>query len=69
MSKAKELRERTSEDLTQFVGELERDLWKARFDNHTNQLDDTAKVHRLRRDVARVKTILAERTRVAAAKG
>lgn len=63
MSKSKELRERTSEDLAQLVKELERDLWKSRFDNHTNQLDDTAKVSRLRRDVARVKTILSERTR------
>ena len=63
MSKSKELRERTSEDLAQLVKELERDLWKSRFDNHTNQLDDTAKVSRLRRDVARVKTILSERSR------
>lgn len=66
MSKSKELRERTSEDLAQLVKELERDLWKSRFDNHTNQLDDTAKVGRLRRDVARVKTILSERARSAA---
>jgi len=66
MSKSKELRERTSEDLAQLVKELERDLWKSRFDNHTNQLDDTAKVSRLRKDVARVKTILSERTRSAA---
>ena len=63
MSKSKKLRERTSEDLAQLVKELERDLWKSRFDNHTNQLDDTAKVSRLRRDVARVKTILSERSR------
>ncbi len=63
MSKTTELRERTSEDLAQLVKELERDLWKCRFDNHTNQLDDTAKVSRLRRDVARIKTILGERTR------
>ena len=40
---------------------MTRELWKTRMDNHTNQLDDTAKIRRLRRDIARVKTLLVER--------
>ena len=58
-----EVRERTTPDLRELEKELTRQLWKARFDNHTHQLDDTAKVRRLRRDVARVKTVLAERAK------
>lgn len=59
--KPAEIRERTTEDLRELEKDLTRQLWKSRFDNHTNQLDDTAKVRRLRRDVARVKTLLVQR--------
>ena len=61
--KTAEVRERTTADLRELEKELTRQLWKSRFDNHTHQLDDTGKVRRLRRDVARVKTILAERAK------
>jgi len=36
--------------------------------NYTNQLDDTAQVRRLRREIARIKTILAERAAANAGK-
>lgn len=65
--KHSEIAERTTEDLLELEKELAKQLWKARFDNHTNQLDDTAKVRRLRKDVARVKTTLAARKAKAAA--
>jgi ribosomal protein L29 len=41
--------------------DLARELWQARFDNHTNQLDDTSSIKKLRRRIAKVKTILTER--------
>jgi large subunit ribosomal protein L29 len=56
-----ELRERSVGDLTQQTAELQRDLWKTRFSNYTNQLDDTAKIKRLRRDIARTKTIITQK--------
>lgn len=59
--KATELRDESVDELRERERDLIRELWKARFDNHTNQLDDTAKIRRLRRDIARVKTILVER--------
>jgi large subunit ribosomal protein L29 len=59
--KTTELRERSIGDLTQLNSELERDLWKTRFSNYTNQLDDTAKVRRLRREIARVKTVITQK--------
>ncbi|MBX3270838.1 MAG: 50S ribosomal protein L29 [Sandaracinaceae bacterium] len=61
--KAETLREETTGELEERERNLTRELWKARMDNHTNQLDDTAKISRLRRDIARVKTLLAERAR------
>lgn len=58
--KAADLRDRTVRELEEQERDLVRELWKTRMDNYTSQLDDTAKIRRLRRDVARVKTILAE---------
>lgn len=61
--KASELREETDQELQERERDLTRELWQARMDNYTNQLDDTAKIRRLRRDIARVKTLLTERAR------
>jgi large subunit ribosomal protein L29 len=59
--KNSEIRERTTGDLAVMEAELARDLWKARFSNYTNQLDDTARIRRLRRQIARVKTIRTQK--------
>ncbi|MGB8330550.1 MAG: 50S ribosomal protein L29 [Polyangiales bacterium] len=66
--KPEDIRASTIEELAILEGDLRRQLWKARFDNHTNQLDDTSSVPKLRRDLARVKTILTERSAEAANK-
>ena len=60
--KAKELRERTTEALTELEKSLNNDLFQARFKNYTNRLNDTAVIRRTRRDLARVKTLLSQRT-------
>jgi large subunit ribosomal protein L29 len=59
--KAKEMRERSAGELQIMEKELARELWKTRFNNFTNRLDDTAKLRRLRREIARIKTILTEK--------
>lgn len=64
--KANDIREQTTEELLELQKELAKKLWKARFDNHTNQLDDTSEIPKIRRDVARVKTILVERAKQSA---
>jgi large subunit ribosomal protein L29 len=61
--KAKDLRERNPSELEELEKETVRNLWKARFANFTNQLDDTAKVRRFRRELARIKTVLTEKAR------
>ena len=67
--KAKDLRERSVEDLRELEKSILRDTFTNRFKNFTNRLDDTSAVNKARRDLARVKTILRERELVAATKG
>jgi large subunit ribosomal protein L29 len=62
VTKPAELREKTDDELVELGQTMARDLWKSRFSNYSNQLDDTDKVRRLRRDIARVKTIQTERS-------
>lgn len=59
--KISEVREKTTEELESLEGDLRRQLWKSRFQNQTNQLDDTASIPKLRRNIAKVKTVLTER--------
>jgi large subunit ribosomal protein L29 len=59
--KPSDIREKTTEELQELEQTMARDLFKARFANYSNQLDDTDKVRRMRRDIARVKTVLSER--------
>jgi large subunit ribosomal protein L29 len=61
--KASGFRERSTSELEQLEIEFRRELWKARFDNHTHQLDDTSKIKKLKRNIACIKTILTERQR------
>jgi large subunit ribosomal protein L29 len=63
--KVKEVRERSTDELKELINELRRQIWQARFDNHSNSLDDTSKIRRLRRDLARVNTILTQRAQEA----
>lgn len=70
--KAKELRDRTDEALTELEKTLQAEIFQARFKNFTNRLNDTASIIRTRRDLARVKTILTQRAQAkgaAAAEG
>ncbi len=59
--KPSEIRDRSDAELVELEHKLTRDIWKARFDNHSSLLDDSAKIGRLRRDLARVKTIRTQR--------
>ena len=56
-----DMREKQTDELENLEADLRRALWKSRFDNFTNQLDDTARIKKLRRGVARAKTLLTQR--------
>ena len=58
--KAKDLRERSSDDLKELEKSLAKDTFTARFKNFTNRLDDTSTINKTKRDLARVKTLLRQ---------
>ena len=59
--KAKDLRERATNDLEELKAQLSKDLFSHRMKNFTDQLDDTSLIGKSRRDLARIELILAER--------
>ena len=59
--KIKEIRELTTEELLNKIEELKEELFNLRFANATGNLEKPSRIHELRKDVARMKTILAER--------
>jgi large subunit ribosomal protein L29 len=67
-SKAEELREFNDTELEHRLGEAKEELFNLRFQNATGQLDNFARIPELRRQVARIETLLRERE-IAAAEG
>ena len=59
--KANELKEMKVEDLQKKMAELNEELFNLRFQLHTGQLENTARVSAARKDIARIKTVLREK--------
>ena len=66
--KASDLRTRTSDELTEEVETLAKEIFNLRFQRASGQLENTARVRQVRRHIARIKTILGERGRQAPAR-
>jgi large subunit ribosomal protein L29 len=66
MATAAELRELEDEELETRLGEAKQELFNMRFELATGQRDNTARVTDVRRDIARLKTLLREREIAAA---
>lgn len=60
--KPSEFRELSPEELATKADELRTELFTARIRHSTGQLENTAKLRTLRRDVARIETILREKS-------
>ena len=58
---AKELRSKTPDQLREQLVALKKEAFNLRFQAATNQLENTARINKVRKDVARVKTVLAEK--------
>ena len=58
--KAKEIRELSVEELEVKLTELKKDLFNLRLQNATNQLDNPTRISEVKRDIARVNSILRE---------
>ena len=59
--KLNEIRKTTSSDLNKELVELKQELFKLRFQNATNGLDNPMKIKNVKKDIAKIKTILRER--------
>ena len=59
--KANELREMSQEQLDQKLAELKEELFNLRFQHAINQLDNPHKITDVKRDIARIMTVLCEK--------
>jgi large subunit ribosomal protein L29 len=58
---AAELRAVSAEDLAEKLAESKEELFNLRFQNATGQLDNTARLRAVRKDIARIYTVMRER--------
>ncbi len=68
MAKPSELREMNDDQLTHEMRESQQELFRLRFQSATEKLNAPSNLNKLRRDIARIKTIQRERE-IAAASG
>ena len=59
--KAKEIREMSVEELNTKLGDLKTEFFNLRFQKATGQLGNPLSIREVKRDIARVKTVLRER--------
>ncbi len=57
--KVSEIRDMTADELQKKNGELVQELFNLRFQLHTGRLENTARISAIKKDIARVKTVLA----------
>ena len=63
--KAEEVRHKSGDELSDQLGDLQKEAFNLRFQEASGQLENTARVREVRRNIARVKTVLHERSRAA----
>lgn len=64
--KAEDLRQKTEDELGDELLGLRKEQFNLRFQAANGQLENTARQRQLRRDIARIKTIMTEKTRKSA---
>jgi len=63
---AQELRDKSADQLNEQLSDLKKEAFNLRFQQATGQIENTARMRTVKRDVARVKTILNEKAAAAA---
>jgi len=61
--KTADIRAKTEKELETRLGELRKEQFNLRFQKATNQLQNTARVRLVRKEIAKIMTIVGERTR------
>lgn len=59
--KPEELRSKTVEELNAAVAELNQEMFNLRFQLHTGHLENTARIPQVRKEIARINTVLIEK--------
>lgn len=67
--KAAELRDKSSDELQDEILKLKKEQFNLRFQMATGQLEGTSRMRHVRRDIARMKTVLNERAAADASQG
>ena len=65
MTTASDIRVKSPDELKALLVDLRKEQFNLRFQRATGQQENTSRVRAVRRDIARVKTIIAERARTA----
>lgn len=61
--KAQQLREKSVDELKTEETKLQTDLYKLRFQRATGRMENPSKMRQIRREIARIKTLLGEKAR------
>ena len=65
--KASDVISMTPDQLTDELGKLKKEQFNLRFQGATGQIENTARIRQVRRDIARIKTIAAQKADTAKA--
>ncbi len=68
-NKASDLRAKTPDECDDLLVSLRKEQFNIRFQRATGQAEGTARIRQVRREIARLKTIMGERARAAAKEG
>ena len=56
-----ELRAKTADELNNELVAAKKELFNLRFQNATNQLDNTSRINEVRKNIARIQTVITEK--------
>ena len=60
-----ELNAKTAAELNEELVAAKKELFNLRFQNATNQLDNTSRIKEVRKNIARIQTVITEKAKVA----
>ena len=60
-----ELKAKTAAELNEELVAAKKELFNLRFQDATNQLDNTSRIKEVRKNIARIQTVITEKARVA----
>jgi large subunit ribosomal protein L29 len=60
-----DLKAKSSAELAEELVSAKKELFNLRFQNATNQLDNTGRIKEVRRNIARIQTVITEKAKVA----